>query len=92
MFDLMRPEILTRQDVRVNRAHGWIERKDGCGVVGMVTADKNAAGQPIFRAHAGDVGSFAFTREDAVTVALNLHNMQEKARAWELADKMAARR
>jgi hypothetical protein len=92
-LDLIRADVVTRQDVRVNRAHGWVEdTRHGGAVIGAVTPDTNGAGRPIFRAQAGDVGSFAFKREDAVARVIELHNLQEKARAYDLLVKMLDRR
>lgn len=77
------PTILTRADVVVGR-DGFITDKATDSIVGLVTRDRNGAGQPIWRANSGDVGSFAFQRAAAVEAVLFLHNMQEKARAYDL--------
>lgn len=75
-------ETVERSDVRVSR-DGWVRIKECDSLIGVVTADVNAAGRPIWRANAGDIAGFAFTRKDAIATVLNLHNMQEKARAYE---------
>ena len=80
-------DTITRQDVRVSR-DGWVTDKRYDIVVGMVTADTNAAGQPIWRAHASDVSSFDFTRSGAVLRVLALHNMHEKARAYDIVSRL----
>jgi hypothetical protein len=84
---LLAAATVTRADVRAGR-DGWITDKRSDSLVGLVRADTNAAGEPIWRAHAGDVGSFAFKRDDAIATVIELHNMQEKARAY---DRLARR-
>lgn len=85
VLKMIHPDLLTRQDVRVNRKTGFVEGKaDGGYVVGLITASHNAAGEPIWKAQAGDVGSWAFGREGAVQRVLDLWNMQAKARAYGL--------
>lgn len=81
---MMRADILTRSDVVVSR-DGWVtDPRHGGSIVGHVSRDVNAVGTPIWRAYAGDVGHFAFKRADAVQTVLDLRNMQEKARAYDL--------
>ena len=75
-------ETLTRADVRVSR-DGWVTDKRYDSIVGAVRPDVNGAGAPIWRAHAGDVSSFAFKRADAVATVIDLHNLQERARAYD---------
>lgn len=79
-----RAELLTRAEVRVSRKYGWVVEKATDSIVGCVWEDVNAAGKKIYRANAGDVGSFAFQRDDAIHRVIELHNMQEKARAYNL--------
>lgn len=80
----LRAELLERADVRVERRHGWVTNKRTDDIVGLVTRGENAAGQAIWRASAGDVQSFAFTHAGAVETVIALHNMQAKARAYDL--------
>lgn len=84
----LRVYMVTRADVRVSQKYGWVVHKDTDSIVGCVWADVNAAGAPIWKANAGDVHSFAFKRADAVERVIDLHNMQEKARAY---DRIARR-
>jgi hypothetical protein len=84
-MSLIDPDLLTRQDVQVNRRTGIVEAKANGGyVVGGVSQSTNAAGQPIWRATAQDLQSFDFTREGAVEKVLDLWNLTEKARAYDL--------
>jgi hypothetical protein len=76
-------DLVTRADVRVSR-DGWVTHKRYDHVIGVVRADVNAAGQPIWRAHAGDVSAFSFTRNGAIASVLDLHNMQERARGFDI--------
>lgn len=85
-------DTLTRSDVIAGRDGFITARGHGGYIIGLVVADTNAAGQPTYRAHAGDVGTFAFKRADAVQAVVDLHNMQEKARAFDLIAKFEARR
>lgn len=85
--EMIRADLVTRQDVRVSR-DGWVTDKRYDSLVGMVSPGVNAAGAPIWRAHAGDVGSFAFKRGDAVAKVIELHNLQERARAYDLLVRM----
>lgn len=80
----IRPELLSRRDVQVSRKYGWVTHKRDDSIVGCVWRDVNAAGKPIWRANAGDIGAFSFTHSGAVETVLELHNMQEKARAYDL--------
>jgi len=75
-------DILARPDVRVSRI-GWVTHKASDSVIGIVSTGTNAAGAPIWRAQSGDVGGFSFTRNGAIETVLDLHNMQEKARAYD---------
>jgi len=84
------PDLLTRADVRVSR-DGWVTDKRHDSIVGMVTRDTNGAGRPIWRAHASDLGSFAFAREAAVLQVLAIHNMHEKARTYDLLARSSLR-
>ena len=81
----MRHANLLDRSAVVAKRNGWIESKEYGDVVGLTRRDVNAAGQPIWRAQAGDVGSFDFTREGAIQRVIDLHNMQEKARLFDLA-------
>lgn len=89
MRSLLEADIVTRADVRVDRKRGWVTDKRYDSIVGVVTPDRNAADQDLWRAQAGDVSSWAWKREEAVTRVLELHNMQEKARAYDLASRRA---
>lgn len=83
ILGVLGPRLLTRQDVRVSRT-GWITDKEYDETVGLVSRDLNPAGQQIWRAHARDIGGWAHTRTDAVLKALEIDNIQEKARAYDL--------
>lgn len=83
MNALLTADVVTRADVRVSRS-GWVTDKRYDSIVGIVTADRNAADKDLWRAQSGDVSSWAWKREEAVTRVLELHNMQEKARAYDL--------
>lgn len=71
----------------VAKRDGWIETKAYGDIVGLVRRDVNAAGKPIWLAQAGDIGSFDFTRNGAIQRVIDLHNMQEKARLFDLMRK-----
>ncbi len=73
----------TRQTVVVRR-NGWVESKKYGEIVGSVREDKNAAGKTLWRAYAGDISSWQWKREEAVQRVVELHNMQEKARGYDL--------
>jgi hypothetical protein len=60
-----------------------VNKRTDC-IVGCIWRDVNAAGEPIWKAMSADVGSFAFKRDDAIATVLDLYNMQEKARAYEM--------
>lgn len=81
---LQHANLLDRSTV-VAKRNGFIETREYGDVVGLVRRDVNSAGTPIWRAQAGDVGSFDFTREGAIQRVIDLHNMQEKARLFDLA-------
>ncbi|SKO15143.1 Uncharacterised protein [Mycobacteroides abscessus subsp. bolletii] len=83
ILGVLSPRLLTRQDVRVSRT-GWITDKEYDETVGLVSPDLNPTGQQIWRAHARDIGGWAHSRTDAVLKALEIHNIQEKARAYDL--------
>lgn len=87
----VRADIVTRADVTVSRRYGWVVDKRYDSIVGCVWRDENAAGRPIWRASAGDVSSFAFKHGDAVARVIELHNMQEKARAYDLLARCSLR-
>lgn len=89
MFNPLTADTLTRADVRVSR-DGWVTDKRYDCLVGMVFRDENAAGQTIWRAHASDISSFDFTRGGAILRVLALHNMHEKARAYDLTTRRQA--
>lgn len=86
----MTASLVARADVRVSRKFGWVVAKRDDYIVGCVWRDTNAAGQPIWKAQAGDVGSFAFKWGEAVDRVIELHNMQEKARAYDLLSRCSA--
>lgn len=71
----------------VAKRDGFIEGKEYGDIIGLVRRDVNAAGKTIWRAQAGDVGSFDFTRDGAIQRVIDLHNMQEKARLFDLMQK-----
>lgn len=83
ILGVLGPRLLTRQDVRVSRT-GWIIDKEYDEIVGIVSLDLNPAGHQIWRAHARDIGGWAHSRADAVLKALEIHNIQEKARTYDL--------
>lgn len=82
------PDLLTRADVRVSREYGWVVHKQSDYIVGCVWSDTNPLGKTIYRAAAGDIQTWAEKREDAVQDVLDLHNMQEKARAYDLLTRL----
>jgi hypothetical protein len=92
MIPRYEPDLLTREDVRVNRRTGFVEaKKFGGYVVGLVSSPgTNVAGQRIWRAHALDTEAFAFSRGAAVQKVLDLWNMHEKAHAYELLTRQSA--
>ncbi|MBB3752576.1 hypothetical protein FHT44_005088 [Mycolicibacterium sp. BK634] len=73
----------TRQSVIAKR-DGFIESREYGETVGLVRKDHNAAGRVLWRAFAGDISSWQWTREAAIQRVIDLHNMQEKARAFDL--------
>lgn len=75
--------LLTRAEVVAKRS-GWVESKEFGDVIGMVRRDTNAVGQELWRAFSGDVGSWQSSHADAVQRVVELHNMQEKARLFDL--------
>ena len=87
----MRADTVTRGDVRVNRRLGWVTTKRGDNIIGTVAAAENGIGQPIWRAYAGDISAWANTREGAVEQVIELHNMQQKARSYDLLERRANR-
>lgn len=89
MKELLHADTVTRADVRVHRRFGWVTHKRDDSIVGCVGRDVNAAGKPIWRAYAGDISSFDFTRTGAIAQVIELHNMQEKARAYDLITRLA---
>lgn len=52
---MQQANLLERASV-VAKRDGWIETKEYGDVVGLVRRDVNAAGKPIWRAQAGDIG------------------------------------
>lgn len=84
---MFKADTVTRSDVNVSR-DGWLTDKRYDSLIGLVTPGVNAAGNPIWKAQAGDVGGFAFKRNDAVATVIELHNMQEKARAYDLLSRL----
>lgn len=74
---------VTRADVVVTRK-GWIEHKTNGDIIGLLTQDKNAVGEPLWRANVSDQSVWAFGRNDCIENALNLHNQQERSRAYRL--------
>lgn len=88
---MIAPDLVTRGDVRVSRAYGWVVDKRSDSIVGCVWSDVNAAGAPIWKASSGDVSSFAFKRADAIARVIELHNMQEKARTYDLLARCSLR-
>ena len=73
----------TRDTVVVKR-DGWIESKETGESIGFVRRDTNVAGQTLWRAAGQDISSWAWTRKDAALKVIELHNMQEKARWFDL--------
>ena len=84
-MNVMQQANLLDRSAVVAKRDGWIETKAYGDIVGVVRRDVNAAGKPIWRAQAGDIGSFDFTRDGAIQRVIDLHNMQEKARLFDLA-------
>lgn len=84
---LYQADTVTRSDVHVTR-DGWMRDKRYDYLIGLVRPGVNAAGEPIWKAQAGDIGGFAFKRNDAIATVIELHNIQEKARAYDRLAKM----
>ncbi|ATN89014.1 hypothetical protein SEA_POUND_199 [Mycobacterium phage Pound] len=76
--------LLTRADVIAQRDGFIVTKEDGGqSVIGMVRPD-TAAGRTIWRAHASDLSSWAEDRPGAIQRVLDIHNMTEKARLFNL--------
>lgn len=86
LYNLM---ILNRADVTLSRK-GWITEKDTDSLIGMIRPDVNVAGEEIWRAQACDMSAWAFKRTDAVQKVLDIWNINEKARVFDLMAKRAA--
>src|SRR5690606_21968014 len=80
---LYRADVLTRQGVTASR-DGWVTEKAYGSVIGHVSESENVAGEVIWRAQSGDIGAWATTRRGAVAKVIDLHNMQVKARSYDL--------
>lgn len=80
---LYRADVLTRQGVTAGR-DGWVTEKAYGSVIGHVSESENVAGEVIWRAQSGDIGAWATTRKGAVAKVIDLHNMQVKARSYDL--------
>ncbi|ANU79505.1 hypothetical protein Gompeii16_91 [Mycobacterium phage Gompeii16] len=77
--------LLARADVVAQRNGVIIAKEDGGrSVIGLIRPDVNPAGKPIWRASANDMGAWAWTRADAIQLVLDIHNMAEKARLFDL--------
>lgn len=86
-------DTLTRADVRVSRI-GWVEDKRpglGGSIVGLVTRDVASHGAVIWRASSGDIQAWAHKRNDAIATVIDLYNLQEKARSYDLLARFAER-
>jgi hypothetical protein len=53
-------------------------------LVGLIRPDTGPAGNAIWRASSGDVQGWSDSRNGAIAKVIDLYNMQEKARAYDL--------
>lgn len=84
-------ETVTRQDVRVSRKYGWVVVKTSDSIAGCVWTDTTADGRTIWRASSGDIAGWSDTRAGAIETVIDLHNMQEKARGYDLLARLVTR-
>jgi len=80
--------ITDRSEVRVSRQYGWVTHKATDSLIGSIRCDgPGPTGAAIWRAYSGSVSDWTNDRTSAIHKVIDLWNMQEKARVYDMAKK-----